>query len=100
MTANSMPVLTPIFGGFRITETDTHYLDAMLQLYNWRLVLVPKADPLYVEKHWCYEGTDRQALLAAATAALAWVASGDDEPTGWRRNGQTGEYGPAREDLS
>ncbi len=94
------PAAQPIDGGFRVGETDTHYIDVMAQIVNWRLVEVPKADPLYVERHWCYEGRDVLGLIAAVGAALMWLESDDAEPTGWRKNGQTGEYGPARERIT
>ena len=88
--------LLPIVGGFRVAETDTHYLDVLAQAFNWRVAEVPKADPMFVGRYWCYEGRDALGLLAAIAAVLAWVGSGDDEPAGWRKNGQTGAYGPRR----
>ena len=98
--ARALEVLRPIDGGYRVAETSTHYLDVMAQFYNWRLCEVPKDDPRFVARFWCYEGRDLQGLLAATAAALAWVASGDDEPVGWRKNGQTLEYGPTRAELA
>lgn len=83
--------LTRIDGGYRIKETETHYIDVVLMLYNWRVTRTPKASPLTYDRGWCYFGTDWSTLLLAAMAAYAWDGADDTEPKGWNKSIQTGE---------
>jgi hypothetical protein len=92
MNQNHLATLTKIDGGFRIAETETHYLDVIQMLYNWRLCETPKSCPLSYDRSWCYAGNGLDGLLTAVIAAIAWGRNPDAEPVGWIRNNQTGEY--------
>lgn len=86
--------LTPIDGGYRVTETETHYLDVLRQIYSWRLVTTPKDFPMVWDRGWCYYGTGLGSLAAAVLAARTWDGSDDSEPEGWNKNIQTQEWRP------
>ena len=91
-------ILTRIEGGYRIKETETHYIDVVRMLYNWRVVRTPKNSPLTWDRGWCYSGTGWDTLMAAALAAWNWDGGDDTEPPGWNKNVQTGEIRePGRE---
>lgn len=81
-----------IDGGYRVAETDTHYIDVMRMLFNWRIAEVPKSCPMTIDRFWCYAGTGPGTLLSAVVAAQLWPLSGNPEPAGWNKNGQTGEW--------
>jgi hypothetical protein len=87
-----MTELTSIDGGFRVKETDTHHLDVLAMLFNWRLCTTPKSCPLVYDRSWCYAGRGVDSLLAAVAAAAAWDGSDDTEPVGWNKNNQTGKW--------
>jgi hypothetical protein len=82
----------PIDGGFRLGETETHYIDAVIMIYNWRLAMTPKASPLTYDRGWCYPGNSAVALLALRAAVVLWQREGGDEPIGWIKAVHTGEY--------
>ncbi len=84
--------MIPIDGGWRVTETPTHHIDVLAMLFNWRVAETPKASPQTIDRFWCYAGRDGAVLLSAVTAAVAWAESGEDEPRGWNKSGQTGEW--------
>lgn len=86
-----------IDGGYRLGETETHYLDAMKMIFNWRLCMTPKDCPLTIDRSWCYRGTGSLTLLAIHAAVRLWALDGGDEPIGWIKNVNTGEH---RESLS
>lgn len=88
----SAPTLVPVDGGFRVAETETHYIHALHMLFNWRLVEVSKANPFTYGRFWCYVGNDPAALLAVCAAVRVWIETGAPEPPGWSKNGQTGEW--------
>lgn len=67
-------------GGWRVRETDTHFIDIYPMLFNDRIVTVPKAAPLTVDRYWCYD-KGGPAFLAAA----AWDGSDETEPVGWKK---------------
>ncbi len=85
-------VLVPIDGGFRVAETDTHWIDVLAMMFNWRVAETPKRDPSGWDRAWCYVGRDAATFVRAVAAAKAWVASGEDEPRGWNKSLQTGEW--------
>jgi hypothetical protein len=91
MTATDFP-LERIDGGYRVAETDECYIDVLAMLFNWRIAETPKDYPLTINRHWCYAGRDSATLLRAIGQARLWVALGGDEPAGWNKNGQTGEW--------
>lgn len=90
MQRHQVPV--PIEGGWRVKETPTHYIDVLVQLYNWRVARTPKADPYCIDRFWCYSGTGMSTLMLALGAAWAWDGADDTEPEGWNKNGQTREW--------
>lgn len=71
------------YGGWRVKETPTHWIDVIPMIFNWRVVTVPKAFPLLVDRGWCYQGTGPAAFTAAVLAALAWDGSDESEPAGY-----------------
>jgi len=82
--------LTEIEGGYRVKETDSHYIEVHRMLFNWRVVTVWK-DTLCPDRGWCYHGTGLDSLVAAVAAAHFWDGSDGTEPDGWNKNVQTGE---------
>jgi hypothetical protein len=84
----------PIDGGWRVKTNDagTHYVDILVMLYNYRVVLTPVDRPMMIDRHWCYAGRTRATLLRAVVAVHAWDGSPDTEPYGWNKNGQTGQW--------
>lgn len=80
--------ITPLWIGdriyaYRIKETGTHYIDVMQMIFNWRVVAVPKDNPMVIDRSWCYQGTGLEGFLPAALAAIAWDGSDDTEPPGY-----------------
>jgi hypothetical protein len=88
--------LTVIDGGWRVKMNDagTHYIDVFIMLFNYRIAATPTDNPYLVDRHWCYAGRGRDALLRCVLAAMAWDGAQDTEPEGWNKNGQTGEWRP------
>lgn len=86
------PEPTPILGGWRVAETDTHYIDVMQMLFNFRITSTPRDSPFTYDGGWCYVGRGRQTLLRAHAAACAWALEGGPEPKGWNKNVMTGEW--------
>jgi len=85
--------LTPLpGGGFRVKETETHWIDIVPMIFSWRMVTVPKNDPLTRERSWCYFGREAQNFIAAVLAAQAWDGTDGTRPEGWDKDLQTGEY--------
>lgn len=84
----------PVFGGFRLRETETHFIDVMRMLVNWRVTTTYKDTLWECDRHWCFAGTGAVALLRAAHAVAEWDGADDTEPAGWNKNGQTGEWRP------
>jgi hypothetical protein len=84
--------LTPVDGGLRVKETETHYIDVLRMIYNWRIARTPKDSPMTYDRGWCYAGTGDAALWRAVLAAAAWDGADDTEPEGWSKNIQTGEW--------
>lgn len=87
----SYPFL-PIIGGFRIGETETHYIDVVRKLYSWRIVRSAKSSPATYDRGYCYFGSDGPTLIKAVIAALAWDGGDDTEPEGWNKNVFTQEW--------
>jgi hypothetical protein len=84
--------VTPVDGGFRVKETDTHQVDVLRQIYNWRIARTPKALPMTYDRFWCYAGTSWVTLIRAVSAAAEWDAGDSTDPEGWNKNGQSGEW--------
>jgi hypothetical protein len=82
---------TEIDGGLRVGETDTHYIDVLKMMFNFRVVNTRKDQPGLYDSGFCYFGTDVQSLLRAVAAGVAWAESGAEEPPGWDRNVTTKE---------
>lgn len=85
--------ITTIDGGWRIKKNtaDTHYVDVLQMLLNYRIVLTPVDDDSCYVRHWCYSGNTPSDFLRTMLAAIAWDGSLDTDPVGWNKNGQTGE---------
>jgi hypothetical protein len=84
--------VTPIDGGFRVKETETHYIDVLRMIFNWRVARSPKECGWSYDRHWCFAGTSFVTLLRAVSAAAEWDGADDTSPAGWNKNGQTGEW--------
>ena len=67
-------------GGVRLKETETHFIDVIPMIYNWRIVTTPKNFPKVYDRGWCYAGRDK---TPAVLAALAWDPDTEEEPMGW-----------------
>lgn len=92
LTALAGTEVTPVDGGFRVKETDAHYVDVLRQIFNWRVTRSPKADPWCYDRHWCFAGTSFTTLFRAVQAAGEWDGGDRTDPEGWNKNGQTGEW--------
>lgn len=88
------PSVTAHEYGLRVKETETHFIDVIPMLVNWRLHTIRKdGGPLaWSDRFWCYAGRGQVSLHRAVAAALAWDGSDETEPEGWSKNGQTGEW--------
>lgn len=84
--------LQPCDGGFRVKETETHYIEVVRMIYNWRLATTPKHSPMTYDRSWCYAGTGAPSFTAAVLAARAWDGADGTEPVGWNKNNQTGDW--------
>ena len=84
--------VTPIDGGFRVKETETHWVDVLKMIWSWRIVTTSKDVPESYDRHWCYAGTSLLSLIRAVGAAAEWDGSDGTEPEGWNKNGQTHEW--------
>jgi hypothetical protein len=93
-SATPITPITPIEGGWRIHDNlaGTHWVDVLAMLYNYRIVLTPKAAPYLYVAHWCYSGKGRVDLMRTVVAAMEWDGTVGTEPVGWNKNGQTGEW--------
>lgn len=64
-----------------IACTRTHLIEVSPMMFNDRLVLTPLSNPMVYDAFWCFPpGT-------AFDAAWTWLASDDDEPSGWIKRG-------------
>lgn len=68
-----------IDGGWRVKETETHYVEVLDMLFNERIVWTPKSAPKVYDRYWCYDKG-----LALHAAAL-WDGADDTEPVGWKK---------------
>lgn len=67
-------------GGLRLKETDTHYVDVLPMIYNWRIVTTPKGHERGYDRGWCYDGREAGPAILAA---MAWNPDTQEEPQGW-----------------
>lgn len=67
--------------GWRVKETPTHYIDVLVQIYNYRISRTPKALPLTCDRFWCYAGKDRAARSLSAGPRTDRRANGGDPMT-------------------
>jgi hypothetical protein len=81
-----------IDGGFRVHETETHYIDVMRMIFNWRVSRTPKVNPLTYDRGWCYYGNGLDTLMRAVMAAKNWDGADNTEPELWDKDVFTGEY--------
>jgi hypothetical protein len=80
---NRLLELTEIDGGYRVKTTETHHLDVLRMLYNWRLVTTPIGHEDGWDRGWCYFGAGDASFRNAVLAAWAWDGSSDTEPAGY-----------------
>lgn len=67
-------------GTYRLKETDTHWVDVVPQIFNWRICLTPKSDPRFYDRGYCYTGNNP---IPAILAAMEWDPETQPEPKGW-----------------
>lgn len=76
--------LTQVQGGYRIKQTDEYYVDVMLMMFNWRLVVgLTEMDGLTYEHGYCYFGTDLGTFARAVAAGIAWTDPLNTDPEGF-----------------
>lgn len=92
LTAIAGTEVVPIDGGYRVKETDRHWIDVLRMFFSWRIATTPKDCPQGYDRHWCYAGTSVMALIRTAGAAAEWDGADGTEPEGWNKNGQTREW--------
>jgi hypothetical protein len=73
-------------------ETETHWVDVLRMIWNWRVATTPKDRPRIYERHCCYAGTSLLTLIMAVRAVAAWGGADGTEPEGRSKNGQSGEW--------
>jgi len=94
--------LTPLGNGgvaqaFRIRETDTHFIDVVEQLFNWRVCATFKPhDGFFYDAGYCYLGKGRDSFTRAVLGAAVWDGPGHGDPPGWDKNAFTGEWNADR----
>ena len=81
-----------IDGGWRVKETDTHYIDVLEMIYNFRVAATPKSDLSCYDAGYCYIGRDVGTFMRAVLGANAWDGPGHGDPPGWDKNALTGEW--------
>lgn len=80
-TVDSLPQLVPVLGGFRVKTTETHHIDVMKMIFNWRVVMTPLDNPMVYDHGWCYFGTGADTLMRAVMAAWAWDGAENTSPS-------------------
>lgn len=83
--------VTLIDGGFRIREVDGYYIDVIRMMVNWWVTETYKDTPWEYGRWWCFAGADITALIRVVQVVAEWDCTADTEPSGWVKNGQTGE---------
>lgn len=84
--------------GFRIRETETHYIDVVEQLFNWRVCSTYKPfDGLVYDAGYCYLGKGADTFIRAVLGAAVWDGPGHGHPPGWEKNAFTGEWADGRQ---
>jgi hypothetical protein len=73
---------------WRVKTTDTHHIEVVPMLVNWRIHTVPiDGGPLaWSDRYWCYEGRGAASFVAAVLAADLWDGRQDTEPVGWKKS--------------
>jgi hypothetical protein len=84
-TEVELPLAPSEFGGWRVKETATHYVDLVPMIYNTRIVTIPKDNQTGYDRGWCYPRFD-----AAMLAAIAWDPEVSERPVGWIKEAHTG----------
>jgi hypothetical protein len=66
---------------WRVKETETHYIEILGMLFNFRIVTTPKRSPSIWDRGWCYQGNGVSSWLTVCLAGVSpWTAL--------RRNGR------------
>lgn len=87
------PEVEEIDGGYRVHQTTDgrYWVDVLVMLRSWRVVLTPVHTPRCIDRAWCYfgHGTDEHGIARTMGTALqralgaAWVYDGDGDPEGF-----------------
>lgn len=77
-------------GGVMVGQSHEEFFWIKPQIFNWRLMTVPKNAQMVYTRWWCYQGRDLATLTIAVYAGVIWDGEGD--PLGWSKNGQTQEW--------
>lgn len=65
---------------FTVAEDDEYWYDMLPMMFNHRLVLCPKNNPLVYEWAWCFNGP-----LELGAAVHVWDPDTQNEPVGWKK---------------
>lgn len=71
---------TPGAPAYELGEDDDYRYVMMVMIFNYRLVMVPKDDPMMWEWGWCFSGP--KELLAGLHV---WNPDTQHEPLGWKK---------------
>jgi hypothetical protein len=77
---------------WRVKETETHYIEILGMLFNFRIVTTPKRSPSIWDRGWCYQGNGVSSWLTVCLAATVWDGSAGTEPAGYFK--RAGHWGP------
>jgi hypothetical protein len=69
--------------GWTIKSTETHHVDLMRMLFNFRVVLTPRSCTLGWDHGWCYDGGS--GPIVAIAAAYAWDPDKQAEPVAFTK---------------
>lgn len=69
--------------GFRIRQTDEYVIEVWAMIFNWRLVVMPPNQELFVDRGFCYFGRGLDSLAKAVVAGLAWEDPYGTDPEGY-----------------
>jgi hypothetical protein len=79
----SAPIVLNERGTVTVKETATHLVEVLPMIYNFRLVLTPKANPDSYDAGWCYFGTGSDSFTRCYLAALAFDPDTEADPAGY-----------------
>lgn len=70
-------------GCYSVKETEHYYVEIAPMIFNYRVVITPKASPDGYEAGWCYFGRTAASLTRAVLAAAAFDPETETAPVGY-----------------